>query len=123
MMLLLHNDLCNAQQMVWIKSDGSVQGIHVSWKASWHPATYNSTNEWIDDAIAYTAKTDALIIHTNAHKQRYSIAYNGSITHDVSVEQAGKIIKKQTNSTSELTKKGLRYESSPSKNKPAQHTP
>lgn len=121
MTLLLNNNLCNAQHMVWIKTDGTAQGVHVSWKASWHPASYNNTNEWIDDAVAYTTKTDAVIMHTDAQKQRYTIAYNGKIQQELTVEQAGQIIQKQTNCSSEITK-GFRYESSSSKNKPKQYT-
>ena len=123
MLLLMNNNICNAQQMVWIKSDGTIQGINVSWKASWHPDAYSDTNAWIDDAIAYTTKTDALIMRSNAQKQHYTIAHKGSVTEGLTVDQASQLIKKQTNLSIPITKKGINHESSHQKNKLAQHSP
>ncbi len=122
MTLLMENNLCNTQRMVWIKSDGTIQGIHVAWKASWHPAAYTGTKEWIDDAIAYTAKTDALIMYSNAKKQQYTIAYQGAITEGLTVEQSSQLIRKHTNAPIPVTKKGFNHESTNSKNKQAQRS-
>ena len=121
--MFIEHGLCSTQQMLWIKTDGTVQGIRASWKASWHPDAYTDTNEWVDDATAYTTKTDALILKSNAKKQSYTCAYNGTITHDLTVEQAGQIIIKQINQSTPTIEKGLPHDQSSSQEKSTQHTP
>jgi len=121
--MLIEHGLCNAQQMLWIKTDGTVQGIRASFKASWHPDAYTDTNEWVDDAIAYTSKTDAIIIKSNAQTQSYTLAYNGTVTHQLTVEQAGQRIRKQINQPTSVAEKGLPHEQSHSQEKSTQHTP
>ncbi|TET33415.1 hypothetical protein E3J61_04195 [Candidatus Dependentiae bacterium] len=121
--LFTENGLCDAQQMLWIKTDGTVQGIRASWKASWHPNSYTDTNEWVDDAIAYTTKTDSLIMKSNAKTQSYTLAFNGTVTHDLTVEQVGQIIRKQINQPTPTMEKGLPHEQSPSSKKSTQQSP
>ncbi len=123
MSLLTENNLCNAQQMLWVRTDGTIQGVHASWKASWHPNAYTDTNEWVDDAIAYTTKTDALIMKSNAQTQSYTVAYNGTVTHDLTVEQVGQIIRKQINQSTPVMEKGLSHEQSPAQEKSSQQSP
>ena len=121
--LLTENGLCTAQHMLWIRTNGTVQGVNASWKASWHPNAYTDTNEWVDDAIAYTTKTDALIIKSNAQTQSYTIACNGHVTHDLTVDQTAKIVRKQINQSSPSMEKGFSHDRSHAQEKSTQHTP
>ena len=123
MNLLTENSLCNAHQMLWVRTDGTIQGIHAAWKASWHPNAYTDTNEWVDDAIAYTTKTDALIMKSNAQTQSYTLAYHGTVTHDLTAEHVGKIIRKQINQSIPVLEKGFSHEQSTPKEKSSQQTP
>jgi hypothetical protein len=121
--LLIENDLCNAQQMLWIKTNGTVQGISAFFKASWHHNAYTDTNEWEDDAIAYTTKTDALIMKSNAKTQSYTIAYQGTVTHDLTIERVGQIIRKQINQSSSQKEKGFSHEQSNAREKSTPQSP
>lgn len=108
--MLVENGLCDAHQMLWINTDGTIRGIRASWKASWHPNTYSNTDEWIDDAIAYTTKTDALIIQSNAQTQTYTIACNGTVTHHLTVYQAEQLIRKQIQLYDSPPEKGFSHD-------------
>lgn len=120
--MLIEHGLCTAQQMLWIKTDGTIQGVRTSFKASWHPNTYTNTQEWIDDAIAYTSKTDALIMQSDAHTQTYSIAYSGTITHNLTTDQITQLIRKEINQSSGNTsEKGFPHDQRSAQEKEKQH--
>ena len=123
LLALLLDHVHNPHQMSWIKSDGTIQGINVSWKASWHPAAYHDQLAWIDDAIAYTTKTDALIMHVDPKHHQCAIAYDGAIHSKLTVEQAGKLLRKQINYRPTVTKKGYTHDSTSKKNNLAQRVP
>ncbi len=106
---LLFHKLYTPSHMCWLTSTGIVRGINVSFKASWHPSAYQTKTAWIDDAVAYTAKTDALIIFANAQLHNYAVAHSGSIKHDLSMEQAHQLIRKLINYQIPLPKKGLSH--------------
>ncbi len=113
----------NPQQMLWIHSDGIIRGINVSWKASWHPAAYENQTAWIDDAIVYTSKNDALLLHINPTKHHYTIASNGTIHHELTIEQVSQLLRKKINHPQSVTKKGYTYDVTSKKNNVAQHIP
>ena len=119
---LLFNKLYAPSHICWISSAGIIRGINATFKASWHPGTYQTQTAWIDDAVAYTTKTDAVIMFANAQLHRYSIAHHGSIKHDLSMEQAHQLIRKQIDYQVPLPKKGLSHGVSQTKTF-AQHSP
>ncbi len=106
---LLFQKLYTPSRMCWLTSSGMIRGINVSFKASWHPTAYHTKTAWIDDAVAYTAKADALIIFANAQLHNYAVAHSGIIRQGLSMEQAHQLIKKLINYQISLPKKGLSH--------------
>ncbi len=110
-------------KMIWIHSDGFIRGINVSWKASWYPTAYEDQTAWIDDAIAHTSKNDALILHINPTKHHFTIAMNGVLHQELTIEQVSQLMRKKINYQIPVTKKGSPYDVTHKKNNVAQHIP
>jgi hypothetical protein len=119
---LLFNHVYRPECLCWISSSGMVRGINVSFKASWHPSSYQTKTAWIDDAVAYTAKTDAIILAAYADQHHYVVAHQGTITHGLMMEQAHKLIKKLIKYQVPLLKKGYSHGVAHQKNI-TQHSP
>ncbi len=120
---LIMEKVYTSQKMIWIHSDGIIRGINVSWKASWYPSAYEDQTAWIDDAIAHTSKNDALILHINPTKHHYTIAMNGILHQELTIEQASQLMRKKINYQIPVTKKGSPYDVTHKKNNVAQHIP
>lgn len=120
---LIMEKVYNPQKMVWIHSDGIIRGINVTWKASWYPNAYEDHNAWIDDAIAHTSKNDAILLHINPLHHHYTIAMNGTINQELTIEQASQLLRKKINYQIPVTKKGYPYDVTNKKNNVAQHIP
>ncbi len=106
---LLFNKVSRPEYLCWISSAGMLRGINVNFKASWHPDAYQTKVAWIDDAVAYTTKTDAVILFADAAQHDYSIVHNGIVKKGLMMEQAHTLIKKLISYQIPLPKKGLSY--------------
>ncbi|EKD48559.1 MAG: hypothetical protein ACD_64C00257G0002 [uncultured bacterium] len=106
---LLFNTLYDPEYLCWISSTGMLRGINVSFKASWHPHSYQTNNAWVDDAVAYTSQTDAVILYAHADSHQYAIAHQGIIHEGLSMEQAHKLIKKCINYQVPIAQKGYSH--------------
>lgn len=112
---LLVHELYSPAHLCWVSSTGSLRGINAQFKASWHPSAYKTQTAWIDDAIAYTEKTDAVIVFANAKKHTYSVAHRGAIKQNLAMEQAHQLIKKCIDYHLPLPNKGLNHGVAPTK--------
>ena len=122
--LLFEKELYDPMSMLWIKSDGTLRGINSVWKASWHPSHYSDSRAWIDDAIAYTTKTDAVIMQLNPEDHACTVAFNGTIHEKISVDQAAQLIKKHIEyPIQSQVKKGYEYGVTNKKDRVAQRAP
>ena len=92
--------------------------IKASHFASWQTDLYSDTNAWKDDAIAYTAKCDALIIYLDTKTHTCSLALQGTLHELLTIEQAGTIIKKHIHYQIPSTKKGTDHAIINQKNNP-----
>lgn len=108
--------LYDPHQFCWITSTGILRGINAHFKASWHPDSYQTKNDWVDDAIAYTAKTDAVMLFVDGEHHLYSIALNGTITENITMEQARQLITKQIPYSAPPSQKGYRHGATQQKN-------
>ncbi len=106
---LLLTQLYEPQKLCWISSSGYIRGINAQFKASWHPSSYQNKEAWIDDAIAYTTKIDAIILFAQSDQHTFSLAYHGSIIKGLSMEQAHLQIKKLINYSVSLPNKGISH--------------
>lgn len=106
---LLFHRLYDPHHICWITSSGMLRGINANFKASWHPTTYQNKTDWVDDAIAYTTKTDAVMLFVDGEHHLYSIAAHGTITENLSMEQARQLITKEIPYPAPPAQKGYRH--------------
>ena len=119
---LLFSQLYSPEHLCWVSSDGILKGINTSFKASWHPTSYQTKDAWIDDAVAHTSRTDCIILAAHADTHHYSIAHKGTIFEQLSLEQAQQFIRKQINYRIPHANQGYRHELT-SQEQQAHHTP
>lgn len=122
--LIIEKELYDPISMLWIKSDGTIRGLNATWKASCHPEKYIDENAWIEDAIAYTSKTDALLVYLDPKNHCCTIALEGTLYKNLSIDQTAQLIKKQIEyPLSSTIKKGLEYGVTNKKTPMEQRTP
>src|SRR5579872_4264973 len=122
--LIIEKQLYDPASMLWVKSDGSIRGLNATWKASWNPEKDNDENAWIEDAIAYTSKTDALVLNLDPNNHSCTVAVEGTLYKNLSIDQTAQLIKKRIEyPLSSTIKKGLEYGITNKKEPMAQRTP
>ncbi len=108
--LLFEKELYDPISMLWIRTDGTIRGINCVWKASWHPSQYKDPNAWIDDAVAYTTKTDATIVQLLPESHTCTVAINGTIHEQISMDHLAQLIKQHIKYPMQSNiKKGYEY--------------
>ena len=120
-LIMLVENVYHADKMLWITSKGIIRGVNTSWKATWHPEAYQTNEAWIDDAIVYTAKSDAVLLHINPTKHSYTIAVDGTISSELTLEQASLLVRKKIKYAYLVNKKGYTYDVTSKKNHVARH--
>lgn len=120
--LLIACQLWNTRHMLWIKNDGTIQGIAATWKTNWGQRAYDQSMGWIDDAITYTSKTDALIVCSNATTHSYSLVHAGILYEKLTADQTNQLFRRHSNMQTSLVKEGSRYENLRKPNQHEQHT-
>lgn len=120
LLALLVEHVYKPSTLLWLQSNGSIKGINAHWKATWHPSAYKDQTAWLDDAIAYTSKNDAIIIQINPTKHTCSFASGGTVTQDLTIDQLHRIIRKKINYSISI-KKGYPHAIASKKNSMAQH--
>ncbi len=122
--LIIEKQLYDPASMLWIKSDGSIRGINATWRTSWNPESYVDDDAWIEDAIAYTGKTDALLVHIDPEHHSCTIAVHGTLHKKLSIDQTAQLIKKHIEYPLQSSiKKGIEYGVTNKKERMAQRTP
>lgn len=120
--LIVEKNLYDPQSMIWIRSDGSVRGINSTWKTSWHEQ-YTAEQNWMDDAIDHTNKTDAFLIHLNPKTHSVTVAVEGSVHKKLTMDQTAQLIKRHIKYPLQSSiKKGLEYGVTNKKERMAQRT-
>src|SRR3990167_4306801 len=108
LLFMLVSHIYKPTQMLWIQTDGTVRGVNSQWKTSW--GQQGSSNDWIDDALAYTSKNDALLLHVNGHKDSCDLIFDGTIEKELTIDQAHQLIRKQIGYPLSTNQKGYYHD-------------
>ena len=122
--LLLASPSYEQQQMIWLNSKGTVLGINATWQhvQPLQQTFVSSELSWRDDALHYSAKTDALLLHASPATRTFTIAVSGTLLQKLSVHHANQIIKKHLSQLKQ-NDKGMTYETSHKNNNAQQRSP
>lgn len=107
LLFMLVNHVYNPSQMIWIQTDGTIRGVNSQWKTN---LEQNHLQDWISDAVAYTSKNDSLLLHINTQNDTYSLIYEGSIEHELTIDQAHQLIRKKIGYPLPVNQKGYYYD-------------
>ncbi len=96
--VLLHSAAFNTQQMIWIDNNGKLRAINATWKRSsvdeWLAQEVKEQEKWLQDALFFTSKTDALFFKLHPTPRTFTLVAQGKILQQVSAHAALRTIKK-----------------------------
>lgn len=95
--ILLDSQSFNHQQMLWLNAQGIVLGMNAQWSTLPILTTDEQGSEeisWKDAALFFSAKTDAIIIKTNAHKRSFDVVVYGKTYDNVTASNIIPVLKK-----------------------------
>jgi len=88
--LILESSFYEPTKMIWITSTGRIIGFN----AQWHRHQSMPSSAWKDEALLYTTKTDALIIHLDPKQSTFTLAGHGKLFQHLNAHHAFQMIKK-----------------------------
>lgn len=95
--LLIESSLFKQHAMLWLNKTGRVQGINCLWKKTsletWLAQELKEREEWIQDALFFTSKTDALFFILHPTTRTYTLIAQGKLLERISAHAALKTIK------------------------------
>ncbi len=96
--LLLTSPSFDADHMVWVTTQGQLIGINALWaQHGQHTHLAAAAQElptWKQNAIFFTTKTDAIVLHINATSRTFDVVVNGMIIDRMHAAKALELIKK-----------------------------
>lgn len=96
--VLLQSSAFNTQQMIWIDNNGKLRAINATWKRSsvdeWLAQEVKEQEKWLQDALFFTSKTDALFFKLHPTTRTFTLVAQGKILQQVSAHAALRTIKK-----------------------------
>lgn len=96
--LLINSSGFNPKKLIWLKDDGTLQAVNTSWKKNsvdtWLAQEIKEQEQWLQDALFFTAKTDALYCKINPSNRTFTLVAQGKLLEEVSAHAALKTIKK-----------------------------
>ncbi|MEX0672138.1 MAG: hypothetical protein WD068_02170 [Candidatus Babeliales bacterium] len=72
----------DTKKMIWLQDTGTLHAINAHWNHALETPISQTQSSWHEDALLFTAKTDALVIHADTENHLFTI-----ITHDTTYEQ------------------------------------
>ena len=123
--ILIDSNSFNKNNMIWLQGNGTVKGINSSWKKSsveaWLAQDVKEQEEWVQDALFFTTKTDALFFSIDPTSRTCTVVCQGKLAEHVSAHAALKSIKRYFN-ISLQNKKGELYDQQQKTTTHQQHT-
>lgn len=96
--MLIDSNSFDSDKMVWLKQDGTLKGINCTWKKTsveeWLAQEVKEQEEWLQDALFFTSKTDALFFLINPTSRTCTLVAQGKVIERVSAHSALKTIKR-----------------------------
>lgn len=121
--LSLDSQVFDAKKMIWINSQGKLLGLNASWNSTLEESVMTDSVKnldlWQQDALFFTAKTDAIVFKL-CHKTRsFDIVAQSKVFNNVNTTHALKTIEKYLMSNSQ--NQGTHYALSGKKQPYKQH--
>ncbi len=96
--LLINSNGFDASRIIWLQDNGSLLGVNSNWKKSsvdtWLAQEVKEQEPWLQDALFFTSKTDALYFKLNPQTRTFTLVAQGKILEEVSAHAALKTIRK-----------------------------
>ncbi len=92
--LLVESNSFKQSTMIWLNSRGVLLGLNTEWKIAKEFYLTETQSSWKEEAIFFTAKTDALIIKTNPTQRSFDLSISGKLFENTSADKALFLIKK-----------------------------
>jgi len=113
---LTESNSFNDKELVWLQDNGTLLGINCSWKKrsvdAWLAKEVKEQEPWLQDALFFTSKVDALYFKINATTRTFTLVAQGKVLEKVSAHAAVRTIKKYLGHFNPA-KKGDTYATSP----------
>lgn len=110
--ILLERQSCNGQKFVWLHQEGKLLSINAQWKLTnykdWISDDARTLDQWKQDALFITTKTDALVFKINIVSRSFDIISNGKIYEHNDAHQTAQLLRSYLMQT-------MRTKSTPSK--------
>ncbi|MCX5921968.1 MAG: hypothetical protein NTX86_01440 [Candidatus Dependentiae bacterium] len=124
--MMLESVTFEQHNMLWVNSTGRLLGINATWNNSLHD-TPNAESvkdmlPWQQDALFFTAKTDAVVFSINPIKRTFSIVTQGKTFNDIPAPHALKTIQKYLITPTVSQHKEIIHEAQRKNNNNKQHS-
>ncbi len=109
--------------LIWVNAHGTIIGLNARWNIS---STKKSLSTWHDNALIYTAKTDAIILHADPISRTFTVTIDGIHNENITAHHVHSFLQKYINMPLVLKqkeKKGEIYGSIIKKDSEQQRTP
>lgn len=94
LVLLLDSVTLDNEKYFWVTTRGLIRGINATWS---NPIDAINTPkiraEWQQDALFFTAVTDAIVLHANCTDRTFTIVAKGAIVENMTAHNAQRYIK------------------------------
>lgn len=111
--LLIEGKSFDHTKFIWINGQGKLLGINATWKNSihqeWFDKNVQAMEQWKQDALALTHKTDALIFGATSSSRTFSVIHQGKLLEPLQGVSALRLLKKLLALSSDY-KKGISYD-------------
>ncbi len=96
--VLIHSKTFSSDNMLWITNAGKLRAINSKWKKSsvdeWLAQEVKEQEQWLQDALFFTTRTDALFFKLNPKTRTFTLVAQGKILQHASAHAALRMIKK-----------------------------
>lgn len=95
--IIFASSLFKHQKLLWINDKGKLIALNSDWKQNsietWLAQEVKEQDQWLQNALFFTTKTDALIFRLNPEQRTFTLIARGKIIEHVSASTALKTIK------------------------------
>ncbi len=106
--LISSSTIFHQEELLWLNDNGKLLGINARWKKtsieSWLTEEVKEQPMWLQDALFFTTKTDALFFRVEPTNRTFTLIAQGKIVEQASAHNALKTIKKYLDSSNPLKK-------------------
>lgn len=106
--LLLQTPSYDPNSFLWINHEGKLQAISCTWQQFGQEQALSSV--WHEDALLYTAKTDAVVMYADPTSHTFSIIAHDKLIENLSAPQAVRIMSSYVVQPQQLQKGAKRHD-------------